>query len=122
MVGDWPLFRVACRAARAGVVAGSFGYGLHPYLDDHVAADRRVLLVGDATPYDLSVPVFYNTVFDSSIFEQIAGNLSAPDVAAALAELRISHIYVVWVEVARYRSLRAITASRRSSSRMSSAA
>jgi hypothetical protein len=76
----------------------------HPFLDDHVTADQRVLLVGDATPYDLSVPVLYNTVFDSSIFEQIAGDRSPAEVAAALAELRISYVYVDWSEVGRYRS------------------
>jgi hypothetical protein len=76
----------------------------HEYLADHVAAGQRALLVGDATPYDLDVPALYNTVFDSSIFEQLASDRTASEVAEALAGLRVSHIYVDWAEIARYRS------------------
>ena len=76
----------------------------HAYLDDHVPPGQRALLVGDATPYDLTARALYNTVFDSSIFAEIARDRSPQEVSAALARLGVSHIWVDWSEIARYRS------------------
>ena len=76
----------------------------HVYLNQHRDKVSGVLLVGDAAPFDLDVPVLYNTVFDDSIFEQIARGQSLEQVRAALAERHISHILVSWREIDRYRS------------------
>jgi hypothetical protein len=63
-----------------------------------------VLLVGDAEPFDLDVPSLYNTVFDDNIFESLARGRTPEEIRQALADRNISHIYVKWSEVARYRS------------------
>lgn len=76
----------------------------HLYLNAHADDVGRVLLVGDATPLDLQVPATYNTVFDDSIFEQLARDHSTAEVTEALEELGISHVYVSWREIERYRS------------------
>ena len=57
----------------------------HRFLDEHVPRNSRALLVGDATPYDLNVPALYNTVFDHSIFDEIAHDRSPAEVAQRLA-------------------------------------
>ncbi len=75
----------------------------HRYLNEHVPPGHRALLVGDAQVFDLAVPILYNTVFDSSQFEQIAQGRTPAEVHRALAERRISHVYVHWGEIARYR-------------------
>ncbi len=76
----------------------------HLYLNARGDKATKVLMVGDAEPYDLEVPVLYNTVFDDNLFETIARGHSPEEVRQALAEQNISHIYVNWSEVARYRS------------------
>jgi hypothetical protein len=74
----------------------------HRYLNRH-ARDGRVLLVGDAQPFDLEMPVLYNTCFDGSIFERLVKGRSPQEARAALAAQGITHVYVDWGEVARYR-------------------
>lgn len=74
----------------------------HRYFNRH-AKDGRVLLVGDAQPFDLEMPVLYNTCFDDSIFERLVQDRSPAEVRAALADLGITHVYVHWGEIARYR-------------------
>ncbi|HEV3136258.1 MAG TPA: hypothetical protein VGZ26_00115 [Pirellulales bacterium] len=76
----------------------------HVYLNARWAEVSGVLLVGDAQPFDLDVPVTYNTVFDESVFERIARGRTPDQVHAALVERNISHIYVAWGEIRRYRS------------------
>jgi len=76
----------------------------HAYLNDHADEVRRVLLVGDAQPFDLEVPSLYNTVFDDSLFEQLARDKSPEQVRMALLERGVSHVYVHWPEIERYRS------------------
>ena len=76
----------------------------HRYLNESAAEVRRVLLVGDAQPFDLEVPALYNTVFDDCIFERLARGRSAEEIRAALNERGISHVYVSWSEINRYRS------------------
>ena len=63
-----------------------------------------MLLIGDAQPFDLEVPVLYNTVFDDSIFEQLVRDRSPDEIRAALAERKVGYLYVHWGEIARYRS------------------
>jgi hypothetical protein len=76
----------------------------HLYFNDHADNVTGLLLVGDAQPFDLEVPVTYNTVFDDSIFEQIASGQTPEQVRHALGQRRISHVLVDWSEIARYRS------------------
>ena len=76
----------------------------HLYLNEHASDETGVLLVGDAEPFDLKVPALYNTVFDDNIFESIARGRTPDEVRKALADRNISHVYVKWSEVARYRS------------------
>jgi hypothetical protein len=75
----------------------------HRYLNRTVC-HGRVLLVGDAQPFDLQMPVLYNTCFDDSIFEQLVKDRTAEEVLAAFAERDITHVFVDWSEVRRYRS------------------
>ena len=63
----------------------------------------RLLLVGDAQPFDLTVPVLYNTCFDDSIFEQLVKDRSTERARAALTQRGITHVYVDWSEIDRYR-------------------
>ncbi len=76
----------------------------HLFLNRHAADVTAVLLVGDAQPFDLEVPVVYNTVFDDSIFEQLARGRTPSQVREALAARNISHVLVDWSEIDRYRS------------------
>ena len=76
----------------------------HRYLNDAVPKDRAVLLVGDAQPFDLEMPVLYSTCFDDCVFEQLMKGRTREERLAALRHHRISHIYVSWTEIERYRS------------------
>jgi hypothetical protein len=76
----------------------------HLYFNEHAGDVTRLILVGDAQPFDLEVPVAYNTVFDDSIFESLARGRTSEEVRAALSARGISHVYVDWSEIARYRS------------------
>jgi len=76
----------------------------HAYLNHHAQEVTGVLLVGDAQPFDLEVPAVYNTVFDSSMFEQLARERTPREVSRALGKLNISHVFVDWGEISRYRS------------------
>lgn len=74
----------------------------HRYFNGHAGAGR-VLLVGDAQPFDLEVPVLYSTCFDDCLFEQLVKGRTAEEIRAALAERDITHVYVDWDEIGRYR-------------------
>jgi hypothetical protein len=67
------------------------------------AREGRTLLVGDAQPFDLEMPVLYNTCFDDSIFEQLVKGRAPQQVCAAFAQHGITHVYVDWDEINRYR-------------------
>jgi hypothetical protein len=76
----------------------------HLFLNGHATDVTAVLLVGDAQPFDLEVPAVYNTVFDDNIFEQLTRGRTPSQVRAALAARDISHVFVDWSEIDRYRS------------------
>ena len=84
-------------------------YPWHLYLNRH-ATEGRVLLVGEAQVFDLEMPILYNTWLDDSIFERMvidpaSGNLRRPEeIRAAFAAEGVSHVYVHWGEIARYRA------------------
>lgn len=74
----------------------------HRYLNRH-ARDGRVLLVGDAQVFDLEMPVLYNTWLDDSIFEQLVKGRAFREVHQALRAHGITHVFVNWGEIERYR-------------------
>jgi hypothetical protein len=76
----------------------------HRYLNTVVPDDAAVLLVGDAQPFDLEMRVFYNTCFDDCLFEQWLKDADGESRHRALRERNISHVYVDWSEINRYRS------------------
>jgi hypothetical protein len=75
----------------------------HLYFNSHANEVTGLLLVGDAQPFDLEVPVLYNTVFDDSALEQLVRDKTPVEVRQTLARRGISHVYVAWDEIARYR-------------------
>jgi hypothetical protein len=91
------------------------------HLNQQLPPGSRVLSIGDAEMFEARFPVDYNTVFDHSLFEQWlgadapAGADGFPDHALrpfqsvdalrqALADRGITHLYVNWLEILRYRS------------------
>jgi hypothetical protein len=71
---------------------------VHRWLNRHADEVRRVLLVGDAEPFDLEVPVLYNTCFDECLFEKLFRGRTRDQRRAALRARGISHIYFDWSE------------------------
>ena len=79
-----------------------------------VRADKMNAL--DAEMFEARFPVVYNTVFDESIFEHWCGDdrsplpagerplRSAEEIRQTFAAHGITHVYVNWLEVLRYRS------------------
>jgi 4-amino-4-deoxy-L-arabinose transferase-like glycosyltransferase len=74
----------------------------HKYFNAEII-DGRLLAVGDAAAFDLTVPVLYNTCFDDCIFERLVQGKTPQEVRAAFASHRITYIYVNWSEIDRYR-------------------
>jgi hypothetical protein len=73
-------------------------------LDARLPPRAKVLLVGQAAVFHLNHPVVYNTVFNRETFETLARNRTPAQVAQSLHERGITHIYVDWFEIDRYRS------------------
>ncbi len=73
-------------------------------LDATLPDGARPLLVGQAQTFHMNHAVVYNTVFDRDTFESIDRGRSPAEVRDELARRGITHIYVDWSEVARYRS------------------
>lgn len=94
-------------------------HGMRPdfeTINSSLSQDDRILLVGEAEVFNLSVPVYYNTVFDESLFEQWTADenddrhwseerkMKDPDqVRGELQQRGITHVYVNWLEILRYR-------------------
>jgi hypothetical protein len=74
----------------------------HQFFNKRVQ-EGRLLLVGDARPFDLEMPVLYDTCFDDCLFERLARNRTPEEVRAALADQGISYVFVHWGEIERYR-------------------
>jgi hypothetical protein len=73
-------------------------------LDDVLPDGARVLVVGQAAVFHLDHPVVYNTVFNEETFETLTRDRAPAQIRRALADLGITHIYVDWYEIDRYRS------------------
>ena len=76
----------------------------HRYLNGIATAGDRVLLVGDAQPFDLEMPVLYDTCFDECRFERWMKGRSAAERRAVLNQEQITYVLVNWSEIERYRS------------------
>lgn len=85
-------------------------------LNSTLPKDACVLMVGEAQVFDCHFKVIYNTVFDDNIFEEWTaqprrGNeshadrkmKSADEIRAILDQQQVTHIFVNWSEVLRYR-------------------
>ncbi len=68
------------------------------------APDGCILMIGEAQVFDLVPRVIYSTCFDSSVFEEIVKGHSAEEIRRALRSRGITHVYVHWGEIARYRA------------------
>jgi hypothetical protein len=75
----------------------------HRYFN-HQAAQGRVLLIGDAQVFDLEMPILYATCFDDLPLATLAAGQAPAQIHAELRTRGISHVYVDWAEIARYRS------------------
>ena len=74
----------------------------HDYFNTH-ARGGRVLVVGDAQVFDLEVPILYSTCFDDSMFERWVKGRTAEDAHAAMIREGVTHVFVHWGEIGRYR-------------------
>ena len=85
-------------------------------LNAGLSPEDRILMIGEAEVFDLRIPAFYNTVFDESLFEQWTAvesddrhwsaerRMQSPDaVRQMFAEKGVTHVYVNWLEILRYR-------------------
>jgi hypothetical protein len=71
---------------------------------DQILPDRsRTLLVGSAAVFHMRHEVLYNTVFDDSLLEALARDREPDAFHAELKRLGITHVFVDWSEVERYR-------------------
>jgi hypothetical protein len=75
----------------------------HRWLNENVPPGSRALLVGEAQVFDLEVPILYNTCFDDCVLETLLRDRSREERLRVLREQRISHIFVSWYELRRYR-------------------
>ena len=61
-------------------------------------------MVGEAQVFDLEVPVLYNAWVDDSLFQSMVADRSSDEVKASLQTAEVTHVFVHWGEIARYRS------------------
>ena len=85
-------------------------------LNQALPAGAKVLLVGEADIFDARFPLRFNTVFDKSLFEEWTSDATSdaphvdrpfrptPEIRAKLQEEGITHIFVNWREILRYRT------------------
>ena len=76
----------------------------HRWLNENVPATGKVLLVGDARPFYLRRPALYNTCFDRDALSTLVADPSSTARRAAFRAAGITHVFVDWSELARYRS------------------
>lgn len=85
-------------------------------LNDHLPPGSRVLMVGEAQVFDARFPLVYNTVFDRSILQEWCADArpgipaeelplrDAADIRERFRSRGITHVFVNWREVLRYRT------------------
>lgn len=79
-------------------------HAAHLYLNQAVPPGKKVLLVGDAQPFDLEADALYATCFDDCLLEKLTQGKSRQECLRQLRKHNISHVYVRWAEIDRYRS------------------
>jgi hypothetical protein len=73
-------------------------------LDETLPDGSRVLLVGQAAVFHFNHPIVYNTVFNEETFETLTRDRTPAQIRQNLAARGITHVYVDWYEIDRYRS------------------
>jgi hypothetical protein len=73
-------------------------------VDLSLPPDAKVLSVAQAGVFHMRHPIVYNTVFNRETIETIARGRDPEEVRRALHERGITHVFVDWAEVRRYRS------------------
>jgi hypothetical protein len=76
----------------------------HRWLNENAKPGEKVLLVGDAEPFDLEIRAVYNTCFDDCQFTRLFQDRSRSQRLAALKAEGIAYVYCSWAHLARYRS------------------
>jgi hypothetical protein len=76
----------------------------HRWLNAHAKPGEKVLLLGDAEPFDLELPAVYNTCFDDCQFTRIFKDRTRQERLEALRAEKIAYVFVSWAHLARYRS------------------
>ncbi len=76
----------------------------HRWLNANTQPGKSVLLVGDAQPFDLEMPVLYNTCFDDCILVNLLEAGTPDEKLATLHQHNIQLVYIHQGELARYRS------------------
>jgi hypothetical protein len=72
-------------------------------VDGSLANTDKVLLVGQAAVFYWEKPILYNTVFNREGIEIIASGKSSNEIHKSLKEKGITHLFVDWSEITRYR-------------------
>ncbi len=72
-------------------------------MNRELPARARVLAVGAADLFHLNRQLVYNTVFDDCLFEQWVRGRSPAEAASAFGSRGVTHVYVSWAEIERYR-------------------
>lgn len=63
----------------------------------------KVLLVGQAAVFYWQKPILYNTVFNRERIETLSSGKSSAEIHAELKRLGVTHLFVDWFEIRRYR-------------------
>jgi hypothetical protein len=98
-INEWTGDLRKLRADAARIASPSLAW-----IDAYLAPEDVPLLVGQAQTFTMKHRVVYNTVFDRDTFESIDRGRSPEEVRAELRRRGITHIFVDWSEIARYRS------------------
>jgi hypothetical protein len=72
-------------------------------LDKTLPPGSKVLLVGQAAVFHLRHPIVYNTVFNHETLETLARGQTPAQLRESLRRAGVTHVYVDWFEVERYR-------------------
>jgi hypothetical protein len=76
----------------------------HRWLNEHGQPGEKVLLVGDAEPFDVEIPAVYNTCFDDCQFTRLFKDRTRAERLAALQDEKIAYVFCSWIHLDRYRS------------------
>lgn len=76
----------------------------HRWLNEHGQSGERVLLLGDAEPFDIEIETVYNTCFDDCQFTRIFKDKSRDERLATLRAEKIAYVFCSWAHLSRYRS------------------